>query len=65
VDATGVDLLTNLVEALRKESITFVFARLKSPVTDYLQDAGVLHLVGEAHLYPTVSAAVDAAPAPA
>jgi hypothetical protein len=50
---------------LEKESITFVFARLKSPVTDRLQDAGVLRLVGEAHLYPTVSAAVEDAPAPA
>ena len=50
-----------LKEAMEKESITFVFARLKSPVTDRLQDAGVLRLVGEAHLYPTVSAAVGAA----
>jgi MFS superfamily sulfate permease-like transporter len=65
VDATGIDLLTTLIEALEKESITFVFARLKSPVTDRLQDAGVLRLVGEAHLYPTVSAAVGAAPTPA
>jgi MFS superfamily sulfate permease-like transporter len=65
VDATGIDLLTTLIEALEKESITFVFARLKSPVTDRLQDAGILGLVGEAHLYPTVSAAVGAAPTPA
>jgi MFS superfamily sulfate permease-like transporter len=65
IDATGIDLLTNLVEALRKESITFVFARLKSPMTDHLNDAGVLRLVGEDHLYPTVRAAVDDAPAPA
>jgi sulfate permease, SulP family len=65
VDATGIDLLTNLIEAMRKKSITFVFARLKGPVTEYLQDAGVLRLVGEGHIYPTVSAAVDAAPAPA
>ena len=65
VDATGVDLLTNLIEAMRKESITFVFARLKGPVTEYLQDAGVLRLVGEGYIYATVSAAVDAAPAPA
>ena len=65
IDATGIDLLTNLVESLRKESITFVFARLKSPMTDHLNDAGVLRLVGEDHLYPTVRAAVDDAPAPA
>jgi high affinity sulfate transporter 1 len=63
VDATGIDLLTNLIEALRKESITFVFARLKSPMTDDLREAGVLDLVGEDHSYPTVHAAVDDAPA--
>ena len=65
VDATGIDLLTNLIEALRKESITFVFARLKSPTTEHLKDAGILRIMGEDHLYPTVGAAVDAAPAPA
>jgi sulfate permease, SulP family len=64
VDATGLELLTNLVESLRKESITFVFARLKSPMTEHLRDAGLLQLVGEEHLYPTVHAAVADAPTP-
>ena len=65
VDATGIDVLTNLIEALRKESITFVFARLKGPMCDYFDDAGLIRLVGEQHLYPTVHAAVGDAPAPA
>jgi high affinity sulfate transporter 1 len=65
VDATGIDLLTNLIESLGKESTTFVFARLKSPVSEHLRDAGLLDLVGEDHLYPTVRAAVEDAPAPA
>jgi high affinity sulfate transporter 1 len=64
VDATGIDVLTNLIEALRKESITFVFARLKGPTSDYLDDAGLIRLVGEDHVYPTVHAAVGDAPAP-
>jgi high affinity sulfate transporter 1 len=64
VDATGLELLTNLVESLRKESITFVFARLKSPMTEHLRDAGLLRLVGEEHLYATVHAAVADAPTP-
>jgi SulP family sulfate permease len=64
VDATGLELLTNIVESLRKESITFVFARLKSPMTEHLRDAGLLQLVGEEHLYPTVHAAVADAPTP-
>ena len=62
VDATGVRMLTELIEALREESITFVIARLHSPSTERLRDAGVLDLVGEEHNYPTVHAAVEAAP---
>ena len=62
VDATGVRMLTELIESLRTESITFVLARLHSPTSDRLDEAGVLDLVGEEHLYPTVRAAVQAAP---
>jgi hypothetical protein len=56
-------MLTEMIESLRKESITFVFARLHSPLSGRLRDAGVLDLVGDAHDYPTVHAAVTAAPA--
>ncbi len=63
VDATGVRMLAEMIESLRKESITFVFARLHSPIQEHLADAGVLDLVGEEHVYPTVHAAVQDAPA--
>ena len=63
IDATGVRMLTEMIESLRKESITFVFARLHSPLSDRLRDAGVLDLVGDEHDYPTVHAAVQDAPA--
>ncbi|HET9646885.1 MAG TPA: sulfate permease [Microlunatus sp.] len=62
VDATGVDFLTDLIKSLRKEDITFVFARLKSPMVEHLTEAGVLDLVGVDHVYPTVHAAVAAGP---
>jgi len=62
VDATGVRMLTELIEALREESITFVLARLHSPSSERLRDAGVLDLISEEHNYPTVHAAVAAAP---
>jgi len=62
VDATGTDALTELIESLGKQSITFVFARLKDPIADRLRSAGILDLVGEEHSYPTVHAAVKAAP---
>ena len=63
VDATGVRMLAEMIESLRKESITFVFARLHSPLQEHLADGGVLDLVGEEHVYPTVHAAVQNAPA--
>jgi hypothetical protein len=40
-----------------------VFARVKTPMRHRLEDAGVVELVGPDHLYPTVRAAVQAAPA--
>ena len=55
-------MLTELIGSLRKESITFVFARLHGPTSDHLEEAGVLDLVGEEHVYPTVRSAVQAAP---
>jgi len=63
VDASGVDFMSDLIESLRKEDITFVFARLKSPMVEHLRQAGILDLVGEDHVYPTVHAAVAGAPA--
>ena len=62
MDATGVRTLIDLVESLRRESITFVFARLHGPTSDRLAEAGVLDVVGEDHLFPTVRGAVEAAP---
>ena len=41
-----------MIESLRKESITFVFARLHDPTSADLDQAGVLDLVGEEHLLP-------------
>ncbi len=63
VDATGVEFLTSLIESLREEDIVFVFARLKSPMVEHLRQAGLLDLVGQDHVYPTVHAAVAGAPA--
>ena len=63
IDATGLRMLTELIESLRKESITFVFARLHDHTGEHLEEAGVLELVGKDHLYPTVRAAVRSAPA--
>jgi sulfate permease, SulP family len=61
VDATGADALGELIRSLRREGITFVFARLKQPMRRTLRQVGVLDLVGERRVHPTVRAAVAAA----
>ena len=60
VDATGIDALVKLIESLHTQHITFVLARLKGPMRETLREAGILELIGEDHVYPTVRAAVEA-----
>jgi len=61
VDATGVAALKELISSLRAEQITFVVARLKGPMLRTFRNAGLLDLIGENRVYPTVREAVDAA----
>jgi sulfate permease, SulP family len=61
VDATGVQALHELIGSLQDEGITFVAARLKDPMRRTFRDVGLLDVIGEGHLYPTVRAAVQAA----
>ncbi len=64
VDATGLEALSALAEGLRQGGITLVVARLRTRMEERLAAAGVLAAIGPEHLYPTVSAAVDAFAAP-
>lgn len=61
VDATGIDALKNLIGSLRDQGITFLIARLMGPMQRTLRDVGLLDLIGEHNVYPTVRAAVEAA----
>jgi SulP family sulfate permease len=66
VDASGVHALKELVGSLHDDGIAFLVARLKAPMMQSFRDAGLVDLIGEDHIYPTVRAAVDAAdPQPA
>jgi sulfate permease, SulP family len=60
IDATGIAALKELIQSLREERIGFAFARLKGPAEGTFREAGVLELVGQERVYPTVRAAVDA-----
>jgi SulP family sulfate permease len=61
VDATGIGALKQLILSLRDDGIVFVVARLKGPVERTFEDVGLLEVIGEQHVYPTVRDAVDAA----
>ena len=61
VDATGVHALKELIGSWGNEGITFVVARLKGPMQRTFWDVGLLDLVGNRHIYPTVRAAAEAA----
>jgi hypothetical protein len=50
-----------LIGSMRDEAIAFVVARLKDPMRRTFRDVGLLDVIGQGHLYPTVRAAVQAA----
>jgi high affinity sulfate transporter 1 len=60
VDTTAEDSLKQLIEDLSGRGVVFAFAELKHPVREHLQDYGVIDLVGEYNLYPTIGSAVHA-----
>lgn len=60
VDATGLETLADLTEALRRSGVTLAVARLRTRMREEFAAAGLIDAIGPEHLYPTVSAAVDA-----
>jgi high affinity sulfate transporter 1 len=60
VDSTGVEAFGDLVEDLRRDGITLVVARLRAPIKQHFDDAGIVDLVGPEYFYPSVQAAIEA-----
>jgi SulP family sulfate permease len=60
VDATAVEALQRLIGVLRDRGIEVMIARAGRSVIDQFERTGILALLGEGHLHPTVSAAVAA-----
>ncbi|MGB8651070.1 MAG: sodium-independent anion transporter, partial [Mycobacteriales bacterium] len=58
VDASGVAALLQLVEQLRARGITFVVARLKSPLAEKFDATGLTARIGPENMVPTVERAV-------
>ena len=60
VDSTGAGMLADLAGDFRERGITLALARLKAPVAEYLDRAGVMEKVGAEHVYLEVDDAVTA-----
>ncbi len=58
VDTTAADTLTAIIKELQEDGIEFGFAELKHPVAEQLRRYGILELVGEDMLFPTLGSAV-------
>jgi high affinity sulfate transporter 1 len=62
LDASGVEALEQTIDELARDDIVLVVARLKTPIRVRWDATGLTERVGADHLFPTVQAAVDAAP---
>ncbi|HEX5827938.1 MAG TPA: sulfate permease [Candidatus Limnocylindrales bacterium] len=60
VDSTGAAALGELIEDLRGRGVTLVLARLRTPVSAYLERAGVMRALGPGRVYVEVDDAVAA-----
>ena len=60
VDTTAEDSLKQLIAELSEQGVVFAFAELKHLVREHLEDYGVIDLVGQDRLYPTIGSAVHA-----
>jgi sulfate permease, SulP family len=58
IDASGIEALEQIHEALARGDITLVVARLKAPQQERFDQAGLVALIGADHFFPTVDDAV-------
>jgi SulP family sulfate permease len=60
IDATGVDMLKALIASLNDEGIAFALARVKGTLRRTLDEVGLLDLIAQKRVFPTVRDAVEA-----
>ena len=58
IDLTSMDMLLGLVKELQGKGIVVAVADVHTPVRELARQAGLLDLIGEDHVFPTVDAAV-------
>ena len=59
IDTTAVQQLRELVEDLEAAQVAVTFARVRGPVSDMFERAGIMDLVGEDAIYLEVDDAVE------
>ncbi len=60
LDITSAEALKGLVVELKNKGIDYYVAELHAPVREFGQRTGLLELIGEDHIFPTVDTAVQA-----
>ena len=59
LDITSAEVLKGLVVEMREKGIDYYVAEVHAPVREFGQRVGLLELIGEDHIFPTVDAAVS------
>jgi SulP family sulfate permease len=59
LDLTSADMLKGLVSTLRARGVTLCLAEVHTPVIDAARRTGLLALIGEDHVFPTVELAAQ------
>jgi SulP family sulfate permease len=58
LDVTSADMVRGLVKQLRESGLDVYFAGVHAPVLEHSRETGLLEIIGEDHVFPTVDAAV-------
>jgi len=59
MDASGIEALFQMIDALTKDEIALVVARLKSHQMERFDTTGLATRIGRQRFFPTVAAAVE------
>jgi SulP family sulfate permease len=60
IDASGIEMLRNLLDQLRNSGIKLSFSGIKKQVSDVMDRTGLTHKIGEQNIFVTDGAAIDA-----
>jgi high affinity sulfate transporter 1 len=58
LDITSADVLKGFIAELKRKGIAIYIAEMHAPVREFAQRVGLLQVIGEDHIFPTVDSAV-------